>query len=682
MIFYCSCYITKKLSVNTKNTYDFSAISLIVTHLLLYILILMLGVAHIIRISSLLFSSFTLFLVTFFYKRTQSQTTLLMNGKKYFLRLSYFLVTLSVILIFIGFIFKIFLTAIHPPKNFDNNYFYLPMIVHWFQSGGISIFNDFKWSEVSCFPIGSYIYPYFLMIVFKNDLFIGFISPILICFSAFILYGIGRRLDNNHFMSLIFAVSIFMIPFFNILGAEVNNDVVPIFFTLSYIYMIISFHKTNNIYALVISGLSTGIVIGCKYPCLLWGFCMGFLSLLIILANSRDLKLFVKHMVAWFLSVLCTGGYWYVRNFILTGNFVFPQQIKILGIPLYRDNLLYRSFNSLFGNDLSWNFINHLYKINDVDCYLPVFGAVYILTGISCLLIAYSSIFYLCNIRQIVQEYKQLKFIFHIGAILSLFFILIMPATAYSAIAIRQVFPGILFLLVYLFFYINNKILRSAMKLILATHLIYFSFTLLKINYIIAVVIFCVIITAMQKNKSVCLFFNKLNFYLDEKKFKKPLFITVICLFIGSIFFVSKPLIIKHKYDGNYFSTKVNSKLTDFFLESYGHDLADAWKWLDANTDNNTIGYDHNLYIYHMVNSRLTNSLRKLSAKNEDAFLQEVYENKIDYIFLKENYEYNHTINNFCKLKTFPFLYEWMMNYPDKFNKVFENESVTIFRVI
>jgi hypothetical protein len=85
----------------------------------------------------------------------------------------------------------------------------------------------------------------------------------------------------------------------------------------------------------IFAGLASGFAVGTKIPFMIAAFVLGFW---ILLEKSTDPTERIRRAVLFALGVAITGSYWYVRNWVLTGNPLFPGKVGPFDGPLRLEN--------------------------------------------------------------------------------------------------------------------------------------------------------------------------------------------------------------------------------------------------------------------------------------------------------------------------------------------------------
>lgn len=261
--------------------------------------------------------------------------------------------------------------------------------------------------------IGEAILSIFLLLHLPLNLF-NVVGTIVLFFTC---RELGRMVSLKKELPTIFAVSICLL---NITLRWVNTQVIDIWLAIFFVWSFLLFLKplkTNKHYALL--GTVVGLLIGTKNS----GF--GFAMILILLFLRKFSKhIDVKRFVYFIVPVSIFGLFWYVRNFYLVGNPLYPQSIFSLdGAPGW--------------NILHWNVgkITLQYPMKLVDALVSE----YMGWGVALVM----PLFFLKHLNGTSSNIRKLTVL----AFVNLFFFLILPTTPeYSIIvsSLRYAYPVII----------------------------------------------------------------------------------------------------------------------------------------------------------------------------------------------------------------------------------------------
>jgi len=154
---------------------------------------------------------------------------------------------------------------------------------------------------------------------------------------------VGRRLlgRENGWMA---AVVLVAIPIFPQWSGLANADMAWAVYEFLGIYAMIQWIVVNRREWLVLSGLMVGMALGCKYLAL--GYA-GVLGLMVIFySRKRGVKRVIENAIIFGCTAFLIGLPWYLKNWIWTGNPVYPLYFGGVEWPKERVELLMSFLNS------------------------------------------------------------------------------------------------------------------------------------------------------------------------------------------------------------------------------------------------------------------------------------------------------------------------------------------------
>lgn len=134
---------------------------------------------------------------------------------------------------------------------------------------------------------------------------------------------LGKTFKATDSSAIIFATSV---VFFNsvlrLISAQTIDIWLAVFFALS---LVLLKSKENKSSYFIKLGLALGLLIGVKYSGLIY-------AVALFLLFRKDLfgKNYLKNFFLFVVPVIFTGGIWYIRNYILTGNPIYPGSLLML----------------------------------------------------------------------------------------------------------------------------------------------------------------------------------------------------------------------------------------------------------------------------------------------------------------------------------------------------------------
>lgn len=117
-------------------------------------------------------------------------------------------------------------------------------------------------------------------------------------------------------------------------------------------------------------GILTGFAIGCKISFVVFAFIPLF-WILFSRSNAQNGKTKIQLMGCFFAGSLITGGFWYIRNFIITGNPVFPADFGCFSGPFLAEQINRTRMITWIIND-PWHFDRWKYIIQQLVSWPPL----------------------------------------------------------------------------------------------------------------------------------------------------------------------------------------------------------------------------------------------------------------------------------------------------------------------
>lgn len=241
---------------------------------------------------------------------------------------------------------KFFNAALQIPLEYDSIAYHLPFIAQWLQSGSL---NDVYYSAfagpISYYPSNYELLDLWTFLPFANDFFANFLNFPLFAILGIVIWRILKNFDIDQNTAIIGTAIPFYMPIFL---HQAGLPLVDLFFALTFA---ISFYFLQEIYLtkderysdFLLFGLSLGLFIGTKYLGLVYGALVVFLLILISFYKFRRKKVkILKVGIITIAGVLLTGGFFYIRNWIDSGNPLFPVNVNFLGFNIFEG---YRGIN-------------------------------------------------------------------------------------------------------------------------------------------------------------------------------------------------------------------------------------------------------------------------------------------------------------------------------------------------
>lgn len=244
-------------------------------------------------------------------------------------------------IIFIGYLF--------PSYTWDGLWYHLPIVGFILQSGTIQenpapfMIDQF----MNIFPKNIELFFLWNIIFLKSDVITDLSQLFFSIMGVFAVYSIAVKLGMERRYAIYSGIIFFFTPILILQSSTNYVDVaVAVLFIIAINFLIISKPVRLSIF---LSGIATGILLGSKGSGPLFvGVLLIAIFLREVLLYLNPLKLFhhedrghlLKRLANYLLCILLPtfllGGYWYIKNWLLYGNPVYPMEIAFFNITIFR----------------------------------------------------------------------------------------------------------------------------------------------------------------------------------------------------------------------------------------------------------------------------------------------------------------------------------------------------------
>jgi len=235
------------------------------------------------------------------------------------------------------FLLRYFYAILQIPIEYDSISYHLPFVVEWFKTKSLLpiYYNAFA-GPVGYYPSNVELFELWSFLPFGKDFFINFINFFMFPIIIFGSYGV---LKNLKIRSVAAWTGIGFLMYMPIIPHFFGFPHVDVFFTVAFIlaiYFLQEFWKTKFISDFVLSGIAIGLFVGTKY------LGIPYALPLLIVAGVAVIKNFYKHKIKLLGAIagftgggILGGGFWYIRNWLQSGNPIFPTEVVVAGHKLF-----------------------------------------------------------------------------------------------------------------------------------------------------------------------------------------------------------------------------------------------------------------------------------------------------------------------------------------------------------
>ena len=228
---------------------------------------------------------------------------------------------------------KIIINLVNPPFGWDSLNYHFTFAVEWLKHGNLQnpiIISDDP--APSYYPIGGSLFFLWLIFPFKS-VFLADIGQIPFFILAFLAtYSISRKAGLNEEFSFYAAILFLIIPnFFKQLQiAYVDVMLAALFLTCLNSLFLLS--KEFSLKNALLYGMSLGLFLSTKTVALPYAALLFLPFVYSAFRNPSRVYLFITSI----FIVIAIGGFSYIRNFVDTGNPLYPLDFSLFGKSIFK----------------------------------------------------------------------------------------------------------------------------------------------------------------------------------------------------------------------------------------------------------------------------------------------------------------------------------------------------------
>jgi hypothetical protein len=223
-----------------------------------------------------------------------------------------------------------------PPAGWDTLVYHLPLAVKWLQQGSLAFIQE-SWKFQM--PSNGELFPLFLMSL-GNERFLSVAGLPFTALAILAVYGLVRRVTDSCEGALFAALGFGTMPIVLYNTFNVAADMFAASFFLSATCLLLGLFQQHpqagkkRLSLVAVAGLAFGLALGARYiyvPLLLF---MTGLCALVSMCSLAQLRVdrwkqVILSTVTFVVSSLLPSVFWYVRNFMATGNPMHPLQFSM-----------------------------------------------------------------------------------------------------------------------------------------------------------------------------------------------------------------------------------------------------------------------------------------------------------------------------------------------------------------
>ncbi|MFH0738958.1 MAG: hypothetical protein V2A59_03760 [Candidatus Omnitrophota bacterium] len=303
---------------------------------------LLLGLTGTLYLKNLIAINMAVLLIIWFLGRSKDYYFELKNPRDTLLEIISNKTVLLIIAVLVGFgLVKFFINLVNPPFGWDDLNYHFTFPVEWLKHGNlnnpITIFDD---PSPSYYPINGSLLFFWLILPLKNVFLADLGQLPFFILAVLAAYGLARKMGLNKELSFSAAGLFFLVPnFFKQLKIAYIDVMVAALFLIALNYLFL-LRKEFSLRNILIYSMGLGLLLGTKTIALPYSLLLFAPFVYYVAKNLNKAYLLLISLVA----IISLGGFTYIRNFLEVGNPLYPLNLKVMGIDIFKgaiDNSIY-----------------------------------------------------------------------------------------------------------------------------------------------------------------------------------------------------------------------------------------------------------------------------------------------------------------------------------------------------
>ncbi|MCX5695235.1 MAG: hypothetical protein NTW18_01015 [Candidatus Omnitrophica bacterium] len=583
------------------------------------------------------------------------------------------------------FLVRIVINLMTPAVFPDGLQIYLSFPATWIKSGNldnpVNIFGAspilnakfLQTSATSYYPINGQLFFAWLMLPLRSSFLANIGQAPFYITGIAVFYSILRKYDLNRTIALLSGFLWALIP--NIFkqfrnGAQI--DIICSVLVLLFFYTILLLKLNFTFKNVILFGISAGLLIGTKVINIVWFAAFLPFTCYVLFNGIKENKLTMSKVLNFTgviaLMVILFGGFIYIKNYIFTGNPLFPVSLKVFGVTIFNGLLDNAAYGMQIASGDKFDLMRIIFKEGLGAQFL-----VLVLPGL------FLPVVFFAYLRRKCQPFGEYVLIFITPLIM--FFLYYFLVNVY---VVRYLFPFISMGLITAVIFIS-RLPRGERYLTLVSFIaIFVSASELAHRYelitsLLLSLIFFIALVAYKK--------QFISFYKSKAFTKKMIILlSVVLIFLG------------------YLNEKYNKEAYDRYPLSFSkkeasqRDIARGWKALnDLTGPGARVAYTGRQEFYPLFGTRLKNYVvyvsineKEVSPYNEfDGLFRQTKDflawrinlkrEKIEYLFIAHPFFNSRESEDPAK---FPVEDEWAVAHPEDFKLLYNNSLAHIYKIL
>ena len=229
---------------------------------------------------------------------------------------------------------ELFNAFVQFPWEYDTIAYHMPIVVEWFQQGTLwEVFYAVWGGPLGYYPSNHELLLGWLILPFGNDLLVNTANFFFIGVMLVVISKILKEMGVKDFLSWLAGALVMVMPIFlRQMGTGQVDILMALGVILSWYFLLRSYRRHDGLLLIPLL-LNLSILFGTKYLSLIYSLPI----LVVFFLMAKHWRRTHHYWWLWFLAILGTlGSMWYWRNLVITGNPIFPAELKIGGWMIFQ----------------------------------------------------------------------------------------------------------------------------------------------------------------------------------------------------------------------------------------------------------------------------------------------------------------------------------------------------------
>ena len=224
--------------------------------------------------------------------------------------------------------------AVYPPRGIDDLVYHLPPVYQAVQDHRISIL-PLELRNLFAFPMTGEMSFVWIALIDGSTRWVDAAQGAFAVLGILSVFVIGRRFGLSH-RGAFFAAGIFgTMPVILPQAASNYVDLITAAWVLAAAATLLQYEETGCRFSLAIGGLAGGLFLGSKYLMIPLALAVAAAALVAVSKREAGRGRRATAMGLFAVPALAACGYWYVRNWLVFGNPLYPLPVRVLGVTLF-----------------------------------------------------------------------------------------------------------------------------------------------------------------------------------------------------------------------------------------------------------------------------------------------------------------------------------------------------------